>query len=79
MASKRGCAKEAWRGRELASSHERTCEVSEESVLGAVGTALIYHIDIERRQSTGLIIEDDTNWDVNIKSQLVEFARAVHT
>jgi hypothetical protein len=41
MASKRGCAKEAWRGRELASSHERTCEVSEESLLGAVGTALI--------------------------------------
>ncbi|KAJ5651135.1 uncharacterized protein N7484_004858 [Penicillium longicatenatum] len=34
---------------------------------------------VENSFSTALILEDDADWDVNIKSQLTEFAHGLHT
>ncbi|KAJ5925280.1 hypothetical protein N7454_007919 [Penicillium verhagenii] len=34
---------------------------------------------VESSDTTALILEDDADWDVNIKSQLTEFARGLHT
>ena len=33
---------------------------------------------ISNDYSTALILEDDTDWDVSLKSQLGEFARGLH-
>ncbi|KAJ5622704.1 hypothetical protein N7528_005936 [Penicillium herquei] len=34
---------------------------------------------VENSFTTALIMEDDVDWDVNIKTQLIEFARGLHT
>ncbi|KAJ6170972.1 hypothetical protein N7470_000039 [Penicillium chermesinum] len=36
------------------------------------------HMNALNRYSTALIMEDDADWDLNIKSQLTEFARGLH-